>query len=117
MDVNEKLNQALNLISSEQFVEAEKILLPLAEHGSSKAQARLGFLYLAGLEMGRDIELAEKWLLHAAHAGEGDAAHNLGTLYRTSAPDIPIDLEKSKEYFRLAKQLGFKVAPDEFYDE
>ena len=52
---------------------------------------------------------AELLLLAAAEAGNGHAAHNLGTLYATGGPGVPVDREKSVFWFERALESGFEA--------
>lgn len=107
---NIQLEEGLALFDAENYYKAMKILLPLAESGNSLAQARVGFAYQLGLgERKRDVRNAIKWLVTAANQGVGEAAHNLGTLYLTCEPDLPIDKEKSRFWYKRAELLGFVV--------
>jgi len=91
-----------------------KILLPLAKSGNPLAQARVGFAYQLGLGwQKRDIRNAIKWLVAAANQDVGEAAHNLGALYLTCEPDLPVDREKSRFWYKKAELLGFIVGMSE----
>jgi TPR repeat protein len=92
------------------YDQAFAIWLPLAEAGDAASQAELGCLYQVGLGTEYDIAEAERWLLKAAEQGEGSACHNLGTLYIMNDPAL------SKKWYRKARELGFQVAPDEWYE-
>ncbi len=111
------LNKGLKLLEKEEYIDAFRCLLPLAEKGNPEAQANIGLMYQMGVGIDRDIRSAVKWLSVAAENGRGDAAHNLGTLYLTCEPELPISQEKSKYWYNKAKELGFVVAPDDWYDK
>jgi TPR repeat protein len=55
-----------------------------------------------------DFLEAEKLLIKAAKAGNGHAAHNLGTLYAGGAPGIEVNREKSLKYYEQALESGFE---------
>ncbi len=111
---NIQLKKGFALFDAENYNEAMKILLPLAESGNSLAQARVGFAYQLGLGCRkRDVQNAIKWLVAAANQGVGEAAHNLGTLYLTCEPDLPVDREKSNFWYKKAESLGFVVGMPE----
>ena len=97
--------------------EALKCLLPCAEAGNAEAQASVGFLYYMGLGIDRDLKRAIDWLLKAVAQGRGEAAHNLATLYLTCEPEILRNPEESRKLYLKAKELGFVVAPDEWYEQ
>lgn len=54
-------------------------------------------------------------LTSVAESGNGFAAHNLGTIYVTGMPGIEPDKQRSIFYYRLARDLGLKLLPEEFY--
>ncbi len=98
------------LVDQGRYDEAFEHLLPLAIAGNGRAQAEVGCFYQIGVGTQLDRDEAEKWLLKAAEQGVGSAAHNLGTLYGATSPDL------AKQWYRRARELGFQVAPDDFYD-
>ena len=110
------LKIALEAIDRGDHAEAFRLLLPLAQAGSAKAQANLGTLYQLGLGVQRDLTEAVKWLKKAVGQGEGIAAHNLGTIYMTGSPEIPVDQNESKKWYRKARELGFEVADKSWYE-
>lgn len=99
------------------YSEAFNCLLPCAEAGNAEAQASVGFLYYMGQGIDRDLQKAIGWLLKAVAQGRGEAAHNLATLYLTCEPEIPRNPEESRKLYLKAKELGFVVAPDEWYEQ
>lgn len=109
---NSQLEKGLNLFNDEKYLEAMKLLLPLAEQGDLKSQSKVGLVYMLGFNGRRDIGRAIFWLQKAASCGEGEAAHNLGTLYLTCEPDSPKCDEKSRYWYSEAKKLGFVVGVD-----
>lgn len=107
---NKQLEEGLALFDNESYGEAMKVLLPLAASGNSLAQAKVGLAYQLGLGwQKRDMRNAIKWLVAAANQGVGEAAHNLGTLYLTCEPDLPVNKEKSRFWYKKAELLGFVV--------
>lgn len=103
------------LFEKEKYEEAFRFLLPCAEQGIAEAQAQVGVMYQLGMGVMRDIKVAVRWLTLAAENGRGDAAHNLGTLYLTCAPDVRVSKKKSTDWYRKAKNLGFEVASTDWY--
>lgn len=107
------IKKGFELFDEEKYDEALKILLPAAASGDALAQSKVGLTYQLGLSGPRDLKSAIKWLTMAADQGIGEAAHNLGTLYLTCEPDLPVDKEKSRDWYKKAEELGFIVGtPD-----
>jgi TPR repeat protein len=114
--VDSRLEAAKFALAQEDFMRAFKLLLPCAQEGNSEAQAHIGVLLLLGQGVERNIRDAMKWLRKAANQGRGEAAHNLGTLFLTGEPEVPFNAAESRKWYRRAKELGFVVAPEEFYE-
>ena len=51
---------------------------------------------------------AERLYLIAANQGSGHAAHNLGVLYITGAPNVNIDKEKALHWLNYSLESGFE---------
>jgi len=111
------LDEGRRLFIEGECEEAFKLLLPLAKKGIAEAESSIGLMYSTNEGVARDIPVAIKWLESSAHKGCGEAAHNLGTLYLTCEPDIPIDKNKSKKWYKKAKELGFITADDSWYSD
>jgi TPR repeat protein len=113
-----EIERAAQLICEERGLEALAILEPLAAAGSAEAIALQGLLFQLGTpDLPPNGTRAEALLLEAVSKGSGVAAHNLGTLYITGAPGFEPKPELGKRYYQRARDLGFQVAPDEFYQE
>lgn len=105
----EMLKRGLADLEAGNYQDALDTLLPHAEGGVPEAQAAVGLIYQLGLGVDRNIKSAVTWLEQAANQGNGAAAHNLGTLYLTCEPDLPVDADKSRYWYEKAKHLGFIV--------
>ena len=116
MSENSSLNSGLEKIETGDYQEAFELLIPYAEAGDPVACSKVGVLYQLGLGVQRDIEKAIKFLTTAAEKGNGEAAHNLGTLYLSAEPDFPNEPDKSKFWYKRAKELGFVVAQNDWYE-
>ena len=55
-----------------------------------------------------DLAKAEEILLQEAEAGNGCAAHNLGTLYIAGGPGVKADSDKSQKFYEQALASGFE---------
>lgn len=111
-----KLREAQEKYASGNFDEAIREIMPLALSGVPEAESLLGVMYLLGEGVGRDIEKAVQWLELAMQHGQGEAAHNLGTLYLSCEPELPVDHEKARQLYLKAKSMGCVVADSSFYD-
>lgn len=87
---------------------ANVMLRDLAERGDVESQLWLGESLLLGDGITKDAHGARTWLERALEQGEARAAYVLGYLYEYRRGDIPRDLERSREYFRLAEEMGYR---------
>jgi uncharacterized protein len=110
------LKAAMDAVERQDYEQAVRLLRPLAESGNAMAQNNIGTLYQLGLGVQRDLQEAVKWLKLAVDQGDGSAAHNLGTIYLTGFPEMPIDQNESKKWYRKARELGFEVADQSWYE-
>lgn len=77
----------------------------LAERGDAAGEARLGFLYQAGLGVQQDFAAAAQWYRLAARQGNAAAQNNLGSLYETGQ-GVPRDLVQALAWFNLSAAQG-----------
>jgi uncharacterized protein len=112
----DSIDKGKSAYESGEYAEALELLLPSAENNNADAQAIVGSIFLLSSDGERDLDKAIFWLERASRNGRGDAAHNLSTLYVTCEPEMPRDTDKSKFWLRRARELGYIVAPDEWYD-
>lgn len=117
METYEKeLVKASEAISNREFEKALGILSPLAEKQIAGALGLLGVMH----QLGEGVELnglkAVELLTKAVELGDGTSAHNLGTIYATGLPGVAQNHEKSRLFYRKAKEMGAQFAPDSFYE-
>ena len=77
----------------------------LAEQGDPVGEARLGYLYQAGLGVPQDFAAAAQWYRLAAGQGNVAAQNNLGSLYE-KGQGAPQDLVQSAMWYSLAAAQG-----------
>jgi TPR repeat protein len=116
-DMEKKLQDGRKALGDEAYSVAFTCLLPCAEAGDAEAQVHIGFLYSMGLGVNRDLLKAIDWLRRAIAQGRGDAAHNLATLYLTCEPELPREPEEARKLYLKARELGFVVAPEDWYEQ
>jgi len=114
-DYEQELTEANELLSSEEYEKTLSILLPMVKINVPGAIGLYGVMFQLGLGVKRDLTKAVELLSKAYELGDGTAAHNLGTIFGMGEDEIIKDLDKSKMYYRKAKELGAQYAPDEFY--
>ena len=115
-DLEKQITEAEDALFKEDYEKAFSIINPLVVKDEPAALGLLGLMYQIGMGVDRDLSRAVKLLTSACEKGNGTAAHNLGTIYEMGEEEIPKDHEKSKMYYRKAKELGAQFAPDDFYE-
>ncbi len=77
--------------------------------GDCSALSQIGFLYLRGNLVSKEVETALKWLEAFAQTGDAQTAQSLANLYRSSQVD-QIDIQKSMTYLKQAADGGIASA-------
>lgn len=106
----EKCQYAIKLFHEEKYDECLPIIKACVDEQMISAMEVYGLMLQFGLGMDRDIEKAITTFENAAALGSGVAAHNLGSLYQTCGDELNSNLEKSRQWFKKAIQLGFVVS-------
>ena len=76
-----------------------------AEQGNAKAQALLGYMFMAGKGVRQDAAEAAKWFRTAAAQGNPEAEDWLGYLYETGM-GVPQNYPEAVRLYRLAADQG-----------
>ncbi len=111
-DDSVRLEKAFAEIENKNYATALVLLTPLVEAGNLHATCNLAALYQCGWGVNANGPLAVELYLKVArsHIKEkglsGIAYHNLATIYATGLPGVERDIEKAREYHRLAEILG-----------
>ncbi len=83
--------------------------LPLAEQGYPLAECQIGYFYLEGLGVEKDLEKALYWTRRAADHGDRDGQYNLAWFYE-EALGVDRDLEQALFWYRQAALQGSDLA-------
>ncbi len=75
--------------------------LPLAEQGYPLAECQVGYFYLEGLGVEKDLSKALYWTERAAEHGDRDGQCNLAWFYE-EAIGVPKDMEKAMYWYQQA---------------
>jgi TPR repeat protein len=107
MDVMEIISRIDAAFANDDYRAAFEIAKPYAEQGHAWAQTCIGSLYQCGLGVNMDLHEAERYFREAAEQGYAGAWYSLGVLYEVGGEDFPDDLEKAKQYYQKASNLGY----------
>lgn len=83
--------------------------LALAETGYPLAECQVGYFYLQGLGVPKDLARAVYWTKRAAVHGDRDAQYNLGEFYEHGTGVQP-DMAQAAHWYRLAAKAGSREA-------
>lgn len=93
------------------YEKAKKCFEKAAELGSPEAQNCLATIYLYARGTDQNIDKAIELYETAGESGYAEAYIGLGSLYRSPRfPEIEVDVEKAKQYYQKALDLGNKEA-------
>jgi hypothetical protein len=91
--------------AEQNFSEAARWYVKLAQQGDRRAQTTLGLMYIRGYGVKKDPAEAFRWWSFAAAGNDPGAQYNLGTLYRTGS-GVQQDFTQAAKWFRQAAQRG-----------
>ena len=83
--------------------------LPLAEQGYPLAECQIGYFYLEGLGVEKNLEQAFYWSRRAAEHGDRDGQFNLGCFYEEGIGTAP-DMEQAARWYREAARQNHDLA-------
>jgi hypothetical protein len=89
--------------------EVVKVFVQAAKLGHLSAEYRIGEIYLRGLHVKEDHEVAFKWFESAAKKGYGDAQVQLGTMYQCGM-GVPANPGEAKKWYDSAAGQGNEEA-------
>ncbi len=101
--------RATALMERKDFATAIPLLRQLAEENNGDAQAFLAGLYLVGIGLQQDVQLARQWFERAVRNGNATAAYNLGMM-RERGEDGPADLTAAALWYEKGAQGDFPLA-------
>jgi TPR repeat protein len=111
------IRSGIEAYENQDYAEAFRLLIPLAQAGNPQAQCYVASMYQGGLGVPVDGPMAVEWYRKAAIQEEriehisAVAFNNLATIYSVGMPGIPPDKELAEQCWRKASELGFKMIP------
>jgi len=85
------------------FGEAARWYLRLAQQGDTRAQTTIGLMYARGYGVAKDPQAAHRWWSYAAAANDPGAQFNLGLAY-AEGEGVPRDYARAAEWYGKAAQ-------------
>lgn len=94
---------------SQQYEQCFAGHMELAERGYPLAECQIGYFYLKGLGVEKDLSKAFYWTKRAAEHGDWDGQYNLASFYEEGL-GTEKDMEKAKTWYKRAAQQGHSLA-------
>lgn len=107
---NENHEKAEKLMDAGLYSEAVIEYTKAANEGYMMSQAALGDIYLDGIGVGVDKQLALKWFKMAGNQGDAISQNNVGDIYSVGSPTINKDPAKGAMWFEKAANQGLGMA-------
>lgn len=95
------LSAALAAHARGNYVTAAQLLFPLAERGSPRAQAMLGFMYATGQGVPQALDAAAYWYRLSAERGDTTGQYLLGLAY-DKGQGVPLNDVAAYKWLNLA---------------
>ncbi|MBQ8556987.1 MAG: sel1 repeat family protein [Clostridia bacterium] len=84
--------------------------LALAQEGYALAECQVGYFYLEGLGVEKDLTQAFYWTKRAAEHGDRDAQCNLAELFYEAGMVVERDLAAARRWYEQAAAQGHDMA-------
>ena len=104
-----ELAAGIRAYNDEDYEDAKRILLPLAENGNGRAMNFVGLMYSGGRGVPRDRKTACDWYERSGQAGDLDGRYNLATCYSIGS-GRPHDIRHAITLFSDLAQTDQDVA-------
>jgi TPR repeat protein len=93
--------QGVSAYNRQDYVQASRIFIPLAEQGQPAAQTYLGYMFETGRGVPQNYTEAAMWYRRAAEQGDSQAQYSLGLLY-DRGQGVPRDIVEASKWLNLA---------------
>ncbi len=106
------LTSGLAAFEVKNYLDAFKLLKPIADGGDAEAQCVVANMYHLGLGLKRNVLEAVKYYKKSAAQGYGVASNNLGTIFTIGDGSIVIDSIEAEKWYQQARKQGFLHNPN-----
>lgn len=97
----QSFKQGVSAFNRQNYAQASRIFIPLAERGNAQAQAYLGFMFETGRGVPQNYTEAAMWYRRAAEQGDSLAQYSLGLLY-DHGQGVPRDIVEANKWLNLS---------------
>jgi hypothetical protein len=97
----QSFRQGVAAFNRQDYAQASRVFIPLAERGNPSAQAYLGLMFETGRGVPQNYTEAAMWYRRAAEQGDSLAQYSLGLLY-DRGQGVPRDVVEASKWLNLA---------------
>ena len=97
----QSFRRGVSAFNHQDYVQASRVFIPLAERGNPSAQAYLGLMFETGRGVPQNYTEAAMWYRRAAEQGDSLAQYSLGLLY-DRGQGVPRDVVEASKWLNLA---------------
>jgi hypothetical protein len=97
----QSFRHGVSAFNRQDYVQASRDFIPLAERGNPSAQAYLGLMFETGRGVPQNYTEAAMWYRRAAEQGDSLAQYSLGLLY-DRGQGVPRDVVEASKWLNLA---------------
>jgi uncharacterized protein len=97
----QSFRQGVSAFNRQDYVQASRIFIPLAERGNPSAQTYLGFMFETGRGVPQNYTEAATWYRRGADQGDSLAQYSLGLLY-DRGQGVPRDIVEAGKWLNLS---------------
>lgn len=97
----QSLRSGVAAFDRQNYVQASRVFIPLAERGDAAAQTYLGFMFETGRGVPQNYTEAAMWYHRAAEQGDSLAQYSLGLLF-DKGQGVPRDIVEAGKWLNLA---------------
>ncbi len=95
------IRRGVSAFNRQDYAEATRVFIPLAERGDPVAQSYLGFMFETGRGVPQNYTEAAMWYRRAAEQGDSLAQYSLGLLYDKGF-GVPRDIVEAAKWLNLS---------------
>jgi hypothetical protein len=97
----QSFSRGVSAFNRQDYAQASRVFIPLAERGNPSAQAYLGFMFETGRGVPQNYTEAAMWYRRAAEQGDSLAQYSLGLLY-DRGQGVPRDVVEASKWLNLS---------------
>ena len=98
------LTLGLAAFEAKDYLNAFRLLKPIADQGDAEAQCLIGNMYQLGLGLERNVLEAVKWYKKSANQGYSVASNNLAEIFMVGDQGVAIAPAEAEKWYQKARK-------------